>query len=688
MPKDIEIDVSVVIGFKDWGLERLELSIISLNNAFGSLRGEVVISDFGSEDWEPIRDLANRHGAVYQRTPNAIGWSRSRAINAGYAQSRGRILVATDADMLFSPRSMELIVERIDRDPHLSVVLQCRDLPEGFSHENSDVISQNWKLLETVSQIRPRWGMGGMFAATRERVMNVGGYDNRMHTYGGEDLDFAQRIRRSGSPLLWIEDPEVRMYHIWHAPTISTVSQTAEGTEAVAFNRSILKNDYTWKRNNHLSEWDIGEATNSCSVLIHANNGPYLLDTINAIMNQINCRLDIIILTSKKSDMDNFRSISNFNRHSIKIIQNDSFQELIARGLSAAQAPFVTLISENTFLAPSSLDDNLKLFHGSTAATFALTLPLDSSQPEPKLIDDCWGTPLQVLANAFLVCRTDIARAVAPVGKNVGHWNAELTKSIILLDGELVSSDVLSVLSICDRIGQNRLDAEYSKISHDVFSLPSAVGEYASTTVDALMAELLPKEVYSRGVLLSAASGTVDASILSELPELVSWAMITDETASVIQFEAFIPNSSPTALDHFRSLGLSIEHLNSANIRQKQLLASIASRNPIDHAFRYVLSLDTLDRVRTVFAVIFSDDGEKMDLEHLPLVLNGETLFRTVNVDGMELSFLARECSTPESIAAARAWLDLVGSSLRNGIVAPGSLDVFAEIMKNEAVSA
>lgn len=684
MYNDSDLDISVVIGFKDWGLERLELSIKSLNRAFGSLQGEVVVSDFGSDNWEPIRELAERLGAVYHRTPNAIGWSRSRAINAGYAQSRGRILVATDADMLFSPRSMELIANRIDEDPNLSIVLQCRDLPEGYSHESPDVINQNWETFETVSQIRPRWGMGGMFAATRERVMNVGGYDNRMHTYGGEDLDFAQRIRRSGSPLLWIEDPEVRMYHIWHPPTIRSVGQTAEGTAAIEFNRSILKSDNTWKRNNQHSDWNIEKASSSCSILVRVTDGKHLLDTVVALLNQRNCNLDIQILTSTPVNVKMFTQMMSHSNHSIRVIEKDSFQELVTTGLNQAGSPFVTLVTDGTFLGETTIEDSLNRFYGSTAASFALTLPLDSTQPEQSIQEDHWTTPQQVLANSFVVCKTNLARAIDPVEDNVRNWNASLANSIILLGGELVSIDSMSVLTLSER--NDRFDSipQITATKHEIFSLPLVVKKSPTKNIEKLFSELLPNEVYARGALLSASNRSVGADILESLPELVSWSMITDQTAAVVEFEAFIPSSSPAKLDHFRSLGLSVEHLSTSNIRQKHLLASIASRTPADHAFRHILNFETADRVGTVFAVIFGDEGEEMNLEHMSLVMDEGDIFRNVNVDGKQLNFLARKCSSPESISSAKTWLELIGKGLRKGFVAAGNLDVFTEIMKNK----
>lgn len=43
-----QVDVSVVIGFRDWGLRRIRLAVESVKASFGRFNGEVIISDYGS----------------------------------------------------------------------------------------------------------------------------------------------------------------------------------------------------------------------------------------------------------------------------------------------------------------------------------------------------------------------------------------------------------------------------------------------------------------------------------------------------------------------------------------------------------------------------------------------------------------------------------------------------------------
>ena len=86
------MDVSVVIGFRDWGLQRIHLAVESIQRSFGRFNGEVIISDYGSIDPKANEALAKELGCKYVYTAGAEVWSRSRALNAGFAVSGGILL--------------------------------------------------------------------------------------------------------------------------------------------------------------------------------------------------------------------------------------------------------------------------------------------------------------------------------------------------------------------------------------------------------------------------------------------------------------------------------------------------------------------------------------------------------------------------------------------------------------------
>lgn len=243
------VRVSVVIGFKDWGVERLELSIRSIQGSLGMIPHEVVIADYGSEDPTPIADVAAATGARHEIVDTDGEWSRSRALNSGVRAARGEIILATDADMIFSPRALARVVEQLDRHPQEIVILQCRDLPVGFSHERVREVGFDWDLFASIGQIRPRWGMGGLVGVSRAQWNRLRGWDERMHTYGGEDIDFGKRSQYSGARIDWLDEPGVAMYHIWHPSSGKEASRSPAAVAAIAENRRIHTSDPTFARN-------------------------------------------------------------------------------------------------------------------------------------------------------------------------------------------------------------------------------------------------------------------------------------------------------------------------------------------------------------------------------------------------------------------------------------------------------
>ena len=82
-------EVSVAVGFRDWGVDRVRRCAQSIIAGLEGLRGELIISDYGSAEPEPVRALAEELGTKYVYTPSPV-WSRSRALNAGIiVHSRG-----------------------------------------------------------------------------------------------------------------------------------------------------------------------------------------------------------------------------------------------------------------------------------------------------------------------------------------------------------------------------------------------------------------------------------------------------------------------------------------------------------------------------------------------------------------------------------------------------------------------
>lgn len=354
-------DASIVIGFRDWGLLRLRLAVESIKASAGQYDVEVIISDYGSEEPEANRQLAEDLGVIYVYTPRTGPWSRSRALNAGFAVSTGRLLVSTDADMVFSPESFERIIAFSENNENAALFLQCRDLPQGMDDEYVSQHPGEWASLEVASQLRPRWGMGGMMAIPREGFLALRGFDERLHTYGGEDLDFAQRARRAGYKTQWVDDPKVRMYHMWHTPTASVVAEDPVATAAVKANRNIVYNDKTFVRNYTNWEFKPQDAPVLVTVAIATKDRADIIgDTIYSVLTQTVQDFEIIVIDD--GGEDNLEEVlAAFGDTRIKYFKQEAQGISAARNYALAQSEgaFTAVIDDDDLMHPKRLEWHL-----------------------------------------------------------------------------------------------------------------------------------------------------------------------------------------------------------------------------------------------------------------------------------------------------------------------------------------
>ncbi len=99
------------------------------------LRYEVLIIDDGSDDgtWEVIRNLSEKHHAVrgirFRRN-----YGKSAALNTGFQESRGRVVITMDADLQDSPDEIPELVRMIREEGF--------DLVSGWKKKRYDPISK------------------------------------------------------------------------------------------------------------------------------------------------------------------------------------------------------------------------------------------------------------------------------------------------------------------------------------------------------------------------------------------------------------------------------------------------------------------------------------------------------------------------------------------------------------------
>jgi glycosyltransferase involved in cell wall biosynthesis len=348
--------LSVIIGIRDWGLDRLEVALRS-HLASNTQGLEVIVSDYGSKNRNEVFSIAQNFGCDYIYT-DAATWSRSAALNAGIKRASSNNILTTDADIIFSPDSHEILLSNLSCMPNSVQIIQCRDLPEGFG---SDSLSQfDWDRLFGVSSIRPRWGMGGSATFTKALFSRLHGFEERMTIWGGEDNDFVQRARRSGAILNWIEDPRAKIYHIWHAPDSRGTSSA--GMKVVERNKKILQEDRTMVRNLSRSYRGSTSFVPTVSIVIATKNQPELLrESVSSCLEQTFEDFEIIVVDDG-SIPERQPSLDDFRDPRLKVLMlKDSRGLAFARNYAnaRAQGEFIAIHDDDNLMLPQRLEHQL-----------------------------------------------------------------------------------------------------------------------------------------------------------------------------------------------------------------------------------------------------------------------------------------------------------------------------------------
>lgn len=180
---------------------------------------QIVVSDFGSEPAHrrSIDELAVRYRADVARTETREIWNRSRALNVGIQAAQGEIIFCTDADMLFDPHFVPVILEEQRLcGQRVVCVCRCHDLPESVPEQLWSL--EDYPKLQQQATLRPTPGTGACQAAPRAFFFHARGYDEGYRYWGKEDMDMLSRAARAGYEARWISD-RVSMLHQWH-PTM------------------------------------------------------------------------------------------------------------------------------------------------------------------------------------------------------------------------------------------------------------------------------------------------------------------------------------------------------------------------------------------------------------------------------------------------------------------------------------
>lgn len=659
------IDVSVVIGFKDWGIERLLLSVSSLVDSFGELHGEVIVSDYGSNDCPGVKEKVEGLGARYVYTRTDGVWSRSRALNAGFAVSTGRVLVSTDADMLFSPLSMEVIGRRVLEDPNEALVLQCRDLPAAYGHEGVETVGLDWHEFESSCTFRPRWGMGGMMAVSRDAFLHIRGFDERMEIYGGEDMDFAQRIRWSGRRLSWIEHPDVRMYHMWHPSTRTETDKSPEGAAAIVFNRDIVLNDRSYIRN--VTQWTHrpADAELLASVVITTKNrAEYVSESINSVLAQTVRDIEIIVVDDG-SDDETPDVVLKFTDPRVRYFRRDSAGIAASRNFAAtlSMSKFTVIHDDDDLMFPDRIENHFRALRGGDSGTYGGWIDFNDS--DGGLVGSNPGKVFtyenllyngRIFAHATLMLETRLIRLVGYDEKlrsgsdfnlaiRLGRLGVSLNhtdrfhlirrihdKQVTSVDGSRQKSSArMTLASVLSTIPAGRQNA----LSKELRNLPDHA-ELATQNAAAVVRPYLPDHLVVRDVAFDVDQEHLLPDALGRSDRLHVTKVIDHMSEAACQGAAMLKSATWGDMANLRTAGIDFEVVSSRYVAESAEEVPYESK-PISGLVRSAVS--TSD---AALHLVITSTGAELISVGAPLLLH-KTIIEGSNSTSVQVYVLSQD---------------------------------------------
>lgn len=182
----------------------------------------IVVLDGVVDDSEGVIAAADDLPVRIVRFPENRG--RPAALNAGFDEARGRVLIRCDDDLEPGPTYVaDHVLAHQGPDPVGAVGLYLNEFGDtayarvyGNRHDRA---YRDGAYSGSVADVRYFWA--GNCSVTRETFDRVGHYDEAFRAYGWEDIDWGFRLAATGATI--VLDPRLETTH--HAASVDVVTR-------------------------------------------------------------------------------------------------------------------------------------------------------------------------------------------------------------------------------------------------------------------------------------------------------------------------------------------------------------------------------------------------------------------------------------------------------------------------------
>lgn len=185
--------ITFVYANRNRDLNRIRLSLDSLQSQKAQ-NFSVSFVDYGSEPkyLDQLESLLSKYPFVnfYRLNVSHLLWNKSKALNYGILKSTEPYVFTADVDLLFYS-DLTSVLQKL-ANPNNFYLFKLNYLNEKQSES-----LQNLSALNDCTPFRSSY-VNGMILVSREACLKVNGYDEFFHFYGGEDVDFFNRLQNFG----------------------------------------------------------------------------------------------------------------------------------------------------------------------------------------------------------------------------------------------------------------------------------------------------------------------------------------------------------------------------------------------------------------------------------------------------------------------------------------------------------
>ena len=180
---------------------------------------ELIIVNYGGDKKiETVINSVEEKNIKYVYVNEQGQFNESRSKNIGIRHAQGSYIICTNADIIFTKKSLEVIYNSIlPNNTENLLLLRRRELPDGYENEfNLREIIDNKVLNNSKIKLSSLSAIGDFQGLSKVNWFRLMGYDERMVGWGAMDIDLKMRSEILGLSTHWMDDLEVKIYHQYH----------------------------------------------------------------------------------------------------------------------------------------------------------------------------------------------------------------------------------------------------------------------------------------------------------------------------------------------------------------------------------------------------------------------------------------------------------------------------------------